>query len=45
MVDGKSVMVEIVAKKKGCVLCDLAIGILEEIAPEFEEGLLRGHRL
>lgn len=40
MVDGKSVMVEIVAKKKGCVLCDLAIGILEEIAPEFEEGLL-----
>jgi len=41
MVDGKGVMVEIVAKKKGCVLCDLAIGILEEIAPEFEEGLLR----
>ena len=41
MVDEKSVIVEIVAKKKGCVLCDLAIGILEEIAPEFEEGLLR----
>ncbi len=41
MVDGKGVMVEIVAKKKGCVLCDLAIAILEEIAPEFEEGLLR----
>lgn len=41
MVDGKSVMVEIVAKKKGCVLCDLAIAILEEIAPEFEEGLLQ----
>lgn len=41
MVDGKGVMVEIVAKKKGCVLCDLAIGILEEITPEFEEGLLR----
>lgn len=40
MVDGNGVMVEIVAKKKGCVLCDLAIGILEEIAPEFEEGLL-----
>jgi hypothetical protein len=28
-------MVEIVAKQKGCMLCDLAIGILEEIAPEF----------
>ncbi len=41
MVDGTSVMVEIVAKKKGCVLCDLAMAILEEIAPEFEEGLLR----
>jgi hypothetical protein len=41
MVDGKGVMVEIVAKKKGCMLCDLAIGILEEVAPEFEEGLLR----
>ncbi len=23
------------------MLCDLAIGILEEIAPEFEEGLLQ----
>jgi hypothetical protein len=34
------VKVEIVAKKKGCMLCDLAIGILEEIAPEFGEGLL-----
>ncbi len=33
--------VEIVAKKKGCMLCDLAIGILEEISPEFEEGMLR----
>jgi len=41
MADGKGVTVEIVAKKKGCMLCDLAIGILEEIAPEFEEGLLR----
>ena len=38
--DGRRVMVEIVAKKKGCMLCDLAIGILEEIAPEFEEGVL-----
>ena len=35
-----SVLVEIVAKKKGCMLCDLAIGILEEIAPEFDEGIL-----
>ncbi|MGE5838912.1 MAG: thioredoxin-like (seleno)protein, partial [Deltaproteobacteria bacterium] len=33
-------LVEIVAKKKGCMLCDLALGILEEIAPEFAEGLL-----
>ena len=37
----KSVFVEIVAKKKGCMLCDLAIGILEEISPEFREGVLR----
>ena len=37
----KGVLVEIVAKKKGCMLCDLAIGILEEISPEFGEGLLR----
>ncbi len=35
-----SVFVEIVAKKKGCMLCDLALAILEEIAPEFEEGVL-----
>jgi hypothetical protein len=35
------VYVEIVAKQKGCILCDLAIGILEEIAPEFDEGILR----
>ncbi|MEE8480083.1 MAG: hypothetical protein V3T59_02455 [Desulfobacterales bacterium] len=37
----KEVFVEIVAKKKGCMLCDLAIGILEEVSPEFEEGMLR----
>ena len=37
----QSVLVEIVAKKKGCMLCDLAIGILEEISPEFSEGQLR----
>lgn len=37
---GHTVMVEIVAKKKGCMMCDLAIAILEEIAPEFEEGVL-----
>ena len=34
-------MVEIVAKKKGCMLCDLALAILEEIAPEFDKGVLR----
>jgi hypothetical protein len=34
------VFVEIVAKKKGCMLCDLAIGILEEISPEFDNGVL-----
>ena len=34
------VFVEIVAKKKGCMLCDLAVAILEEIAEEFEEGFL-----
>ena len=39
-IDRKGVFVEIVAKKKGCMLCDLAIGILEEISPEFEEGML-----
>jgi len=37
----KGVFVEIVAKKKGCILCDLAIGILEEISPEFGESILR----
>ena len=37
----QKVMVEIVAKQKGCMLCDLAIAILEEIAPEFEPGLLQ----
>ena len=37
----QKVMVEIVAKKKGCMLCDLAIAILEEIAPEFEKGVLQ----
>ena len=39
--DLQKVMVEIVAKQKGCMLCDLAIAILEEIAPEFEPGLLQ----
>jgi hypothetical protein len=37
----QGVYVEIVAKKKGCMLCDLAIGILEEIAPDFGEGMLK----
>ena len=39
--DSPNVMVEIVAKKKGCMLCDLALAILEEIAPEFEKGVLQ----
>ena len=37
----QNVMVEIIAKKKGCMLCDLALAILEEIAPEFEEKVLQ----
>jgi hypothetical protein len=36
----RKVYVEIIAKKKGCMLCDLALAILEEIAPEFEPGIL-----
>ena len=39
--DSQTVFVEIVAKKKGCMMCDLAIGILEEITPEFDPGILR----
>jgi len=39
--DSQKAMVEIVAKQKGCMLCDLAIALLEEIAPEFEPGLLQ----
>lgn len=39
--DSQNVMVEIIAKKKGCVLCDLALAILEEIAPEFDKGVLQ----
>ena len=39
--DSQNVMVEIVAKKKRCMLCDLALAILEEIAPEFEKGVLQ----
>jgi hypothetical protein len=38
--DSQNVMVEIVAKKKGCMLCDLALAILEEIAPEFDKEVL-----
>ena len=33
--------VEIVAKQKGCMMCDLAVAILEEIEPEFKPGRLR----
>ncbi len=36
----RRVIVEIVAKQKGCMLCDLAIAILEEIAPECAPGRL-----
>jgi hypothetical protein len=36
----RQIRVEIVAKKKGCLLCDLAVAILEEIQPEFEDGTL-----
>jgi hypothetical protein len=36
----RKVWVEIVAKKKGCMLCDLALAVLEEIAPEFAPGVL-----
>jgi hypothetical protein len=39
-VNHNCVFVEIVAKKKGCMLCDLAIGILEEISPEFSKDAL-----
>ena len=39
--DSQGVRVEIVAKQKGCMLCDLAIAILEEIAPEFAPGVLQ----
>ncbi len=35
------IFVEIIAKQKGCILCDLAIAVLEEIAPEFTPGVLR----
>jgi hypothetical protein len=39
--DSQNVIVEIVAKKKGCMLCDLALAVLEEIAPEFDKGVLQ----
>jgi hypothetical protein len=38
--NARQVRVEIVAKRKGCLLCDLAVAILEEIQPEFEAGVL-----
>jgi hypothetical protein len=37
----RQVFVEIIAKKKGCVLCDLAIGILEEISSELHGPSLK----
>jgi hypothetical protein len=39
--NNQAVFVEIVAKKKGCMLCDLAITVLEEISPEFDKGILK----
>jgi hypothetical protein len=39
--DSQNVIVEIVAKKKGCMLCDLALAVLEEISPEFDKGVLQ----
>lgn len=33
-------MVEIVAKARSCMLCDLALAILEEIDGDMEEGTL-----
>ena len=39
-IDPKVAFLEIVAKKKGCMMCDLAVAILEEIEPEIEPGLL-----
>lgn len=39
--EGAGAFVEIVAKKKGCMLCDLALGILEEISAGLLGGVLR----
>ena len=39
--DSQIAVVEIVAKQKGCMMCDLAVAILEEIAPEFDKGVLQ----
>lgn len=36
----RPVRVEIVAKKKGCMLCDLAVAMLEEIQPDFDDDAL-----
>jgi hypothetical protein len=38
--DCQKVFVEIVAKKKGCVLCELAIAILEEVSEDLQGDLL-----
>jgi hypothetical protein len=38
--DKQTAFVEIVARKKSCMLCDLAMGILEEISPEFDKRAL-----
>lgn len=38
--DFPKALIEIVARQKGCMLCDLAVAVLEEIAPEFDTGAL-----
>jgi hypothetical protein len=38
--NSRKVFVEIVAKKKGCVLCDIAEAILEELSEDLEKDLL-----
>jgi len=38
---GNRVFVEIVAKKKGCMLCDLAVAILEELSEDMNDGILQ----
>jgi hypothetical protein len=36
----RQIRVEIVAKAKGCMLCDLAVALLEEIQSDFKDAAL-----